>query len=203
MREKVFCFIPGILNNPADEHAFTDEGVRWVKKYTPYQAIKCEYFSGVIFRRLWQAARVRKLHADLLPWVKRGAAISLVGHSNGCDIIARHLKQFWIALDEVHLVAGACERDCELNGINRAMECGRLERASVYCSERDGALKLARNTGAVLKFFGLGYGTLGLEGPEHVEFPERVRIINRPRGHREWFGREHFDETMRLIVRAA
>ena len=202
MRRRLYLFLNGILTMPSDTFAWTDRACRWIDANTSHKSEKYEYFSSAIFRRLFQSKRVSEV-AEIIAQLST-MDIILVGHSNGCDIISRLLINYTLDIKEVHLIAGACERDFSKNGINKAMQDGRLQDCFVYGSKSDDALKLARNTGKFLRWFGLGYGTLGLEGALKVACKNRVHVLFRNTyRHSTWWDDERFDDTMRLITRGS
>lgn len=200
MNRRVYIFVNGILTNPLDTQGWTDRACRWIDRYTEHKADRFEYLSGAITRRLFQNARVEKFTEIVSEYVDLD--LVLVAHSNGCDIISRFLLKTRLRIKEIHLIAAACERDFSQNGINAAMEAGRLDDCFLYGSKNDKALQLAFNTGKFLRFFGLGYGTLGLKGPKKVACPLRVHRLSMDEyDHSTWFDPNHFENTMRLITR--
>ncbi len=84
-----------------------------------------------------------------------------------------------------------------------ALDLGAVERVRIYGSANDEALKIAAQSRCLLGWAGLGYGSMGLHGPEIAEqaFPHDVRdFSNDSFGHSTWFERgEHFESTMRLL----
>lgn len=212
----VLVFINGILTSAGDSEGWTDRAVTWAHLHTDFRAEKLEYFTGPLLRRLTQQARAEKFARMLLRYAKAGYAVSLVGHSNGADLIVRILDLVagGARVESAHLVAAACEADFERNGINTHLRDGVLGRVQVFASTADKALGFARLTAAPLSLIGLGYGSLGLTGPKNVAAAvrERVSVVDRPGyGHSTWFADEFdaspsvtprltpFEETMRQI----
>jgi hypothetical protein len=118
-------------------------------------------------------------------------------------LILRALSITHTEIASIHLIAAACDEDFDRNGLNEDLTCGQLQQVHVYTSPDDGALKyFARTSRALLGWLGLGYGILGLVGPQFVARPERVWRYNRPGyGHSTWFSEEHFAETFNLILK--
>jgi pimeloyl-ACP methyl ester carboxylesterase len=90
----------------------------------------------------------------------------LVGHSNGCDVIARALSAATKPVHSAHLFAAATSPDLEHNGLAAALRTGRLGRLYLYCSESDGVLRGPARWSRWLTLGLLGYGDLGAVGPD-------------------------------------
>jgi hypothetical protein len=212
----VLVFINGILAAPGDAEGWTDRAVTWSHLHTDFRAEKLEYFTGAITRRLHQQARATKFARMLERYAAAGFTFSLVGHSNGCDLILRiaRLLAGSRTIRHVHLVAAAAEADFERNGLNELLCERTVGRAQIYASRSDHALGFARLTSRPLSLLGLGYGSLGLTGPANVSshVTSRVSVIDQPGyGHSTWFADEFeaspnvtprltpFEETMRQI----
>ena len=163
----VVIVVNGILNLPGSASGWTDRAVTWFHTHTEARAEKFEYLALPLTRRLFQASRARRL-AELIDSY-RGQRIILVGHSNGCDLITRALRLTDTSIHAVHLIAAACESDFESNGLNLRLIDNAIGSVHVYIGERDWALKLAYYSSLVLSVFGLGYGSLGLTGPENLK----------------------------------
>lgn len=214
----VLVFINGILAAPGDSEGWTDRAVTWSHLHTPFRAEKLEYFTGALTRRLFQQGRAEKFARMLERYAAAGFTFSLVGHSNGCDLILRiaRILAGSRTIRHVHLVAAACEANFSaMGGLNDLLLDGAVGRVQAYCSRADRALAFARVTSALLGPFGLGYGSLGLVGPLDVrdDVRERVSVIDRPGyGHSTWFADEWdaspsvaprhtpFEATMRSIA---
>lgn len=200
MSDKVYICGNGILTNPGDAKDWNRRAAIWIEEHAkPARAQPYLYFQDIIFRRLFQQKRVDELIAIVKSFEEDEFDIYLVGHSNFCDIICRLLQKWDGMISEVHLIAGACEANCEKNGINAALKQGRLAKAFIYVSADDSALKSAKLSETILGWAGLGYGSMGLTGP--VNRAIRTRVIRRDSyDHSTWFDDDHFDETMRLIT---
>lgn len=201
MKRKTFILINGILNNPESVEAWTDEAESWIQNNTNFSADRMEYKSGVLTRRIYQNARVENLEK----MVSRATSdkVILVGHSNGCDIIQRFLNRGIIAVHQVHLIAAASECDFKKNGLNKALHNLRVREIFIYCSKRDRALQRAKTTSKWLKWIGLGYGYLGLDGPKNVDLSlnDRVHVcFENTYDHGTWFQESQFDKTLKLIT---
>ncbi|MDE1170786.1 MAG: alpha/beta hydrolase [Verrucomicrobium sp.] len=200
-RTRFYLFINGILTVPDGRTGWTDRAVTWTESHFNQLAEKYEYFCGALTRRLFQWLRVKRC-VELLRHYS-GHDLVLVGHSNGADIVCRILKEYpEIEVAEIHLVAAAADADFQVNGLNMALLTGRLGRATLYGSHRDGALRLAQVSEA-FSFLGLGYGALGRTGPRNVD--ERIgdRVVQVWRDdfdHSTWFSPAQFAATMDLIV---
>lgn len=217
MSRHVIVFINGILAAPGASDGWTDRAVTWTHLHTEHRAEKLEYFSGALTRRLFQQRRAEKFARMLERYAAAGYTFSLVGHSNGCDLALRIARLLAGArrIRHLHLVAAAAEADFSANDLNTLLAEGTVERVQIYASRADGALRFARATARPLSWIGLGYGSLGLSGPQHVDrvVNDRVSVIDRPGyGHGTWFADEidaspsvrprhtPFESTMRTIA---
>ena len=106
-----FLAINGILTDPRKPDAWTDEFVDWVIRKLPDQvtAASYEYNATPILRRLGQAERAQHIAAKVNAYRRSGYRVSLVGHSNGCDLIARVISGMSAEVDTVHLFAPAAD----------------------------------------------------------------------------------------------
>lgn len=204
--KRVVIFVPGILQFPNNGRNWEGRATTWINtvgsaecgvRNGGLRADGLHYFCGPITRAFHQLRRIHRL-ANLLRSYA-GWRISLVGHSNGCDIIVQalqvvrgyHLLQF----EFVHLACGACEADFQKNGLNMALLSKRVGKVCVYVAGKDRALRLAHTLPGKL----LGYGTLGLHGAMNVldSVQERVGTMTWPEyGHSDCFHPSHFEVTM-------
>lgn len=200
-----FLCVNGILTNPGDADGWTDRAVTWLNVRTDGKAEKFEYAAGVLTRRFlqsWRAGGIAKMAGY---YIAKGCEVVLIGHSNGCDLVARVLDILAPAkIRSVHLFAAATDG----KSLSRALADRQLGALHLYGSANDRALMLAAVSKALLGWAGLGYGDLGL----HVRF---FAAMNNPIGgmpivfphqddtqdHSSWFERgEPFERTMRAIV---
>lgn len=200
---RVFVFVNGILNWSGAHDGWTDRAVTWTNSRTPHKAEKWEYSTGALTRRLLQQSRAEKIATMLAFYERRDFEIVLVGHSNGCDILARVLAlrtaepwYFTRPIRAAHLFSPAAEaKDFE-----NALIGGDVERLHLYGSANDTALKLGRVSRIALGWTGLGYGTLGLEAQPLAEFPNVFVTRRDDFGHSTWFEKgAHFETTMTLL----
>lgn len=210
MSRTVFICVNGILTDPGDAYGWTDRAEEWINAQgCEVRADSFEYFSGALTRRLHQAKRVAIVLDKVRFWQWHGFAIRLVGHSNGADIICRLLSvalERAITIDAAYLIAAAADRELSRYHIPLYAAAHPDFRLHCLCSANDRALQLARRT-QWLRVLGLGYGTLGLEGPaiDGVSFSGgkgdwlRCKWEN-SFDHSTWFDPAHFEDTMRLIT---
>jgi hypothetical protein len=196
----IWICINGIRTNPSAQDAWTDEMTSAINLRTPdgVKAEKFEYYCSALFRRLGQAKRADELMRRINLYRNADYRIILVGHSNGCDLIARVLLM-GVKVDVVHLFApAACEED-----FARAIASRVVRRIHIYGSRNDKALAFASVTKKVIGLLGLGYGSLGLRGDEFARaFPAHVHDhSNHTYGHSTWFEPgARFEATMDLIL---
>lgn len=199
----VYIFVNGIMNRPGSASGWTDRACTWIgRNLDGAHAEKFEYLALPLTRRLLQNRRAGHL-AELIAQFD-GAKIVLVGHSNGCDLICLALRKLaFLDVAEAHLISPACSADFSINGLNLALYSLRLGRVKVYVGEKDRAMRLAHWSGKILGLVGLGYGTLGLNGPINVQ-AENVANVSTVYfsdfDHSTVFEAQNFDRLMRSIV---
>lgn len=199
---RVFIYVCGILTTPGASRNWTGRAVTYThvqgaKRGQSWYAEKIEYQSDAVFKFMAQAKRVQKLALTLdyyLDW-----PITLVGHSNGTDVIVRCLRENpSLKVDKVHLVSAATGGDFIRNGMNLLLTNGSVGECTVYVNGKDSALRLAAS------FLGksLGYGALGITGPDNV-WPGvhgKVHVVRdfpfSSYGHSTMWEDERFDQTM-------
>lgn len=195
MSNRVLIAVNGIQTWPGDQRDWNYRACVWTQTRTDYKAMPVEYFCGPIGRAFGQKERARKV-SDLLQ-AYTGHDVTLVGHSNGADVIltALDMALTYPHVAAIHLVSGATDADFDRNGLNEALEDGRVERVAVYCGGKDWALRLA--SGLVGR--ALGYGVLGLHGPRNVSAAAaaKLTVVTEPAfGHSTWWEPQRFDRTM-------
>jgi len=185
---KIFLYVNGILTWPGESKNWTGRAVTWSHIHSAFKAEKVEYYVGPISRVFGQQKRARKLRRTLEFY--NGWDVTLVGHSNGCDVIRDTLEDMgWPLLAHLHLISAACDADFENNGFNH-LKCP----VTVWRALKDQALRLVGNPLGRL----LGYGVLGLSGPLNAKIP--VELVDRDFGHSDWFSDSETDPTMTKIV---
>jgi len=198
----VLIFVNGILTNPGDSDGWTDRAVTFTNTRTRegIYGEKFEYATGPLTRRWKQDDRAAAI-ATMISYYRRAGFTRVigVGHSNGCDILARVLTRLNVTIDSVHLFAPAAEAA----DYDRALRMGSVERIYLYGSRKDAALSIAaRASKALLGWAGLGYGSLGADpAPFAARHPARVRDCSiHTFGHSDWFARDsHFEPTMQTL----
>lgn len=202
MRTAFIC-INGILTDPRRPDAWTDEAVDWINRKLPdgVVGVSYEYAATPLLRRWGQQERAQHIAAKASAYRRSGYRVVLVGHSNGCDLIARVIGGISVEVSSVHLIAPAAdEADFEV-----AIEADTTGSIHIYGSRNDKALRFAAGSRRWLGLglMGLGYGSLGLRGREFAAKHPGV-VVDHSRddyGHSDWFTpRTNFLNTMRLIA---
>lgn len=201
-----FLFINGILTSPGAANEWTDRAVQWFNMNAPDGVVadKFEYYSPALLRRFFQRGHIDNLAEVIANY--GGARLHLVGHSNGCELIAQALRYTSAPIASVHLIAGAVDRDFNTNGLSLRLLRGQVKRVVCYCSHGDNVLKYFARPSQIFGFLGLGYGDLGLRGPTGVQATAGCTVETYWRetyGHSDWFANEHFGETMNRIMHRA
>ncbi len=202
MMRTAFLCINGILTDPRRADAWTDQAVDWLNRKLPdgVVGVSYEYNATPLLRRWGQRERAEHIAAKAGAYRRAGYRVVLVGHSNGCDLIARVIGGISAEVDTVHLLSPAAdEADFE-----RAIEMETVRRIFIYGSLNDLALRYGARWSRTLTFGRLGYGSLGLRGREFaLRHPAVVEDHSRDDyGHSDWFlPRANFTRTMDLIAR--
>lgn len=190
-----FIVVNGILNNPQDIDGWTDI-FEDLYQNMGYPCTKYEYFSGALTRFIKQNERVDQL----CKIVKRTAQpLIYVGHSNGCELfdkVVRRLHKPYF--ESAHLFSPAMESDFNTNGLNYCILSGKVKKVYLYCSKGDKILRDWASKTSFLKFIGLGYGTLGYDGPKNVLRAVDDRVIvhwENSYNHSDWFNKHNIDKS--------
>lgn len=204
MSKRAFILVNGILSNPGAADGWTDRGVTWLNLHTEGKAEKFEYACGALTRRFRQAARAEAIARMCGYYFRQGYEISLIGHSNGCDLIARVIQRIDTrGFASVHLFAPAAEADHFTDLLYETTgDRYRIGRLFIYGSANDRALQVAGLSKKLFGWAGLGYGDLGRRVPDYLLEDPRVRVDHRnDYGHSTWFERgKNFEATMRLLI---
>jgi pimeloyl-ACP methyl ester carboxylesterase len=199
-RRVVYFILNGIHTNPAQTDGWVDEAATLLNRQTPdyVKPEKFEYYTTALTRRLFQARRAEKLLHKALGYAEDGWTVRMIGHSNGCDLIARVALAADFRLDSVHLIAPAAEDKHFADAVIQS----KIRRVHIYGSENDKALQAAGLSAKLLNFVGLGFGSLGLRGKALADcFPGRVFDHSRHHyGHSTWLGGLALPGTVREIL---
>lgn len=200
MNRHVFIFVNGILARPGEAFAWTDRAVQWFNNNAADGTVsdKFEYYSPALLRRFFQRGHAMDLAETMAQYP--GARLHLVGHSNGCDLIARAIRLTAAPIASLHLISGAVERDFARNGLGERLVRGQIGAVFCLCSKGDQVLRYFARPSQVFACLGVGYGDLGLRGAANP-VPARVRHVWRDTmGHSDWFTAENFDRTMATVL---
>lgn len=195
-----FLVVNGILTNPSDIDGWTDL-FEDMYQNEGYACTKYEYFSGVLTRFMRQERRTQ----ELAHIVKRiNAPIVYVGHSNGCELFGRLMKDTDIKFEAAHLFAAAMDPDCNKNGITYGLLTKKVKNVYFYCSKNDRILKEFASKTSFLRCIGLGYGTLGYTGPKNILEQVKHRVDehwDNKMDHCDWFNTKNFQKSIDLTFR--
>jgi len=205
---RLVYFVPGVRTDVEDVDGWQYRAKRWVDKHTPHDADTLPYHTLASTRFVGQRDTAGKLGRILLDYDPD--LLTLVCHSNGCALACMALRMFpALRILDLHLIAAAEDPDFERNGLNDAHRMGRIGSVTCYCSENDGALKLAGWSRFLLGWAGLGYGDLGRVGPRNVADADkpwfRPVVWRNDFGHSDWFNEGeggYFETLMRRVVAA-
>lgn len=199
MNTAIIC-INGIRARASSSRGWTDEFVTALNTRTPasVKVEKFEYDCSALLRRLHQRARVDEVARMANRYRHAGYRVVLVGHSNGCDIIARVLL-LNVEVDTVHLFAPAADEE----DFEQVLLYDGVRRIHIYGSQDDHALKGASLSRKLIGWLGLGYGSLGLRGAEFAaKHPGVVRDHSiHGYGHSTWFTPGFtMEQTLKLLL---
>lgn len=200
MSQRIYIFANGILNFPRSSHGWTDRAVIWCEQ-RGLLAGKFEYFCPALTRRIWQGWNTEKLVDKLAE--HRDRPITLVAHSNGCELVCRAMRRAIVEGVRIHFLSPATDASFDRNGLNQAMSDGRVESAAIHWGGRDRAMWFAWLSLKAFGWLGLGYGTLGLTGPKNVSPEHSQRVLSHCEpsfGHSSWFAALWFEQTMRAVT---
>jgi len=195
-----YLVVNGILTDPSDINGWCDIFEDYYQN-EGYACTKYEYFSGAITRFFKQGKRVKQLE-EIINRTK--SPLIYVGHSNGCELFSRLMKDSKCVFEAAHLFSPAMQADCNLNGITLGLLTNRVKNVYLYCSRRDIVLRDWASKTSFLRFLGLGYGTLGYSGPVNVlpQIEHRVYVHwNNRFGHSDWFTKKNVGESFALTLR--
>lgn len=134
-----------------------------------------------------------------------GLELHGMGHSNGTRVIL----DGWQAagrppIATIHLLCGACDADCDSNGINDGLLSGLIGDVFVYVATQDEAMRIENTlAGKALFQLPLGHQPLGLAGPQNVNpaVMSRIHVIDWTGfGHSTCWDDQHFDATVAQIL---
>jgi len=215
MKRTVYIAINGIRTNPGDAEGWTDRFVTWVNTVLPdgVYGEKFEYYTSALLRGFRQRLRAKQIAKMVGYYTRAGYRVVLVGHSNGCDLIARVLHLAKPESDELpadlkkdlkidcaHLISPAADEESFADAVrNKLVRC-----IHIYGSKNDGALRFAQVTRPLIGWLGLGYGSMGLRGREFAAmFPDVVQDhSDDSHGHSTWMQRGPNFEEMMLAISA-
>lgn len=200
MKRTCFIAINGIRTNPGDAEGWTDRFVTWINTRLPDGVVaeKYEYATSALLRRFRQNHRAKEINKKIGFYRRAKFRVVLVGHSNGCDLIARIMQTYGQEIEAAHLIAPAADEEDFANAILDGM----IRRIHIYGSANDRALQFAKITRPLIGWLGLGYGSLGLRGPEFATaFPDIARDhSDDAQGHGTWLHRgKNFEDLMQAI----
>lgn len=201
MHRTAYIAINGIRFKPGSARGWPERFCDWITCRTPDGVVadRREYYTTAATRFIGQRKRTDELNRKVSCRKRAGYRVVLVGHSNGCDVIGRLLRDLGTEIDACHLVAPASmEEDFEDAIINDTV--GKIH---IYGSMNDRALQWGKVTRVLFGWAGLGYGSLGNRGGEFAaKYPDRVKDhSNHLYGHSSWWDEgANFERTMRLII---
>jgi pimeloyl-ACP methyl ester carboxylesterase len=196
----VFIFVNGILTNPGNSRAWTDRAVQYFnnRAATGVVSDKFEYYSPALLRHIFQRGHAIDLAETIAEYP--GARLHLVGHSNGCDLIARAVRMTSAKITSLHFISAALERDFHKNGLGERIARGQIGHVFCLCSRGDKVLTYLARASRIATLGLLGYGDLGCRGAASPVLPQVWHTWRNSLGHSDWFAGENFERTMETIL---
>lgn len=195
-----YLVVNGILSRPEDIHGWTDLFEDFYQN-EEYACSRYEYFCGALTRFMTQGKRVKEL-TEIIKRIK--SPLVYVGHSNGCELFGRLMKDTDVRFEAAHLFAPAMDPDCNQNGITFGLLSERVKNVYLYCSRKDLVLKDWASKTSFLRAIGLGYGTLGYDGPKNIlkNIEHRIDVTWENRyDHSDWFKEKNIHKSFDLTFR--
>jgi len=206
-KRTVFLLEHGINTLPSDWRDWTNRGAFHVHQHTPHAAQSLEYFAGPLLAHFLHRRLARQFGRMLKAYADARWRVVVAAHSNGTRIAVEGMRAAgWPPVAELHLLCGAVDADFERNGLNQAVDSGRVGRVVCYAAGRDLAMRV-EDTLLGRRLFGVRSEPLGLYGPLRVRKPlldsgavsSHDDAFWRAYGHSGcWRGRE-LDRTMCLV----
>lgn len=171
LRDYEFFLVNGVRTNK-DIHGWCPRAQVWYSGRLG-RATWFHYFTYASMRWATQGKHLHKMWARL---AKIKKPIIYVGHSNGCELFSRTLRErpeFVFAA--AHLFAPAMSPDFNENGFNEALKSGRVGKIFTYCSKGDSTLEYWASFSRIAKCVGLGYDSMGYCGADQSTIDPEVK----------------------------
>lgn len=211
------------------QHGILSQGFTWPEKFEAHQAnrraglhVITDHYEAGPFPRvnmLLKNPRLGREQAETIAhWVRTGdvkTEVSLVAHSNGCDIArhtALHLAMQGIFVRQLILIAAPLPRDLGDMGLRQFADNGYFDRISVWFSPNDSVLHRPGQWLGLRRWLQWPYGNLGRTGARDVKYgltgyeatpvTSFTRHYNRAFnwGHNEYFAPENIERTFDTII---
>lgn len=208
--QTVYFFVRGIAGHPSDFLEWQWRAADRTNQITPHKARTVSYAT-----QFWSVWINRKTRAKRLARVLRSYSvldwrIVLVGHSEGTVLALDALRLAgWPRVEQLHLICGACDNNCERLGINWALRSGAIDKVHVYIAGKDMAMWW-ENLVLGRLFFGISDRSypLGYHGPTNIadQYKDRVIIHDEAPwnlyGHSTCWEKTNFDRTLQTVLMA-
>ena len=182
-----------------------NQAVVWIHRHTRNcRAFTLLYFVDALLAAMTRHRRAESFKDVLMAYPdSEGWKLHICAHSEGTATVLLALRlACWPRIETLHLVSGACDGNFERNGLNHALEHGKIGHVFVYVAGKDYAM-LAEDTILGRRCFGLRDKPMGLTGARNVRphLNYMVTPVLEPHfGHSDWFTRKNFDRTMRRFL---
>lgn len=197
MNRRVYVLLPGIKTDPSDWRNWAPRMATEIMVRTTAKAEEFRYYALALSPKGKQTERVEYVCDLVTRYAASGHSVVIAAHSNGAIIATEAIRQCPAVIESLHLLAPACSSDFGKNGLNAALQSGKVGQVHVYTGTKDWVLQWAAKAGSWL-----GYGQLGWLGPQAVlpSIASRVHRHESANGHGDYFLDNHFDGTFKLIT---
>lgn len=195
-----FLCVNGILTKEHDIKGWPDRAEVFYQN-KGLIASRYKYESGAFTRFVYQGKRVKEVTTILKRSIR---PVIYVGHSNGCEIFSRLVKETRYKFPAAHLFAPAVDADFKRNGFNAALKSERIGKLYIYGSANDTWLKHGHRWTGWLRKIGLGYGNLGQVGPINLDLDLADRVILTWRdnyNHSTWLNSLKIKDSLEMTLR--
>jgi hypothetical protein len=209
MSKPVVIYVNGIMHEPGSADSWVRRAASWTTRKTRFDGEVFLYEAGPVTRRFTLNKRAKELAQMIAEYSDN--ELHLAVHSNGGEVLTRALREILqrpeaypaAKIVSAHFLGPANDADFTKNWINSALIAGLVGHVHVYRATDDDALKWGRASRRLFGWIGLGYGDLGLVGPQNVEPSVVARVHDHPGVapcHTCFFDEQHFTKTLTFVL---
>jgi hypothetical protein len=203
MIKTIFLLVPGICDWRSiwGGRGWETQAALQINRDTDFKAMPFRYAVGAIGEHFFN----RDLALEFSRWLRYYSihdwTINIIAHSNGTIVATKGLRMTgWPKVKSLHLVAGACDSDFEVLGLNEAIKTRHIQSVVVWRGGKDMAMRI-EDTILGKWLFGIRTRSapLGLVGAFRAAF-DIPEVFEPDYGHSDWFLKRNWDKTMGLLL---